>query len=391
MSFDGTVSSLDVLGLGLLQPHRVSSDGASFLGLGLLQPHLASRFVGVHLQGSHVQFSLQRVISVVFLSQPQLELGLLHVLHLRFEFSLFALASSSSVISVVLQQGLQLLVVQQEVLHDVLQHDLQLFVLQHDVLQQFLLHERVALVLEQHVLHLLEHLEEHLLHLLHDEQVLHVCLHEQHFERVTDVDFLEQHDCLHELHDVEHFGLQEHVWHDLHDARVISSSAVVDLRFVVVWVVVVVPQHVLQHLLVLQQEFLLQDLQLLVLQHDVLQQFLLHARVIGLALEQHDCLHELHVFLQQGLQEHVWHELHDLRVIDLSVLGFCSSSAFIVLQQGLQLLVLQQEVLHVALQHDLHDEALQQDVLQHEVLQQLVLQQPARVISLHSPRKFNAV
>ena len=141
------------------------------------------------------------------------------------------------------------------------------------------------------------------------------------------------------LHDVEHFGLQEP-----HDLRVASSSGVVDLRSAVCVEVVDFEQ---------QLELVLQEVE-------------------------HFGLHDVE---HLGLQE----ELHDLRV------GALLSFTFIVLQHGLQLLVLQQEVLHVALQHDLHDEVLQHDVLLHEVLQQLVLQQPARVISLHSPRKFNAV
>ncbi|MEX0849028.1 MAG: hypothetical protein WD055_02270, partial [Candidatus Dependentiae bacterium] len=129
-------------------------------------------------------------------------------------------------------------------------------------------------------------------------------------------------------------------------------------------------------LLVLQHEDLQDVLQQLLhelfLQQEVLQQFLLphDERVISLDLEQQDCLHDPHVFLQHGLHEQELHELHDLRVI--------SSSAFtdFVLQQGLQLLVLQHEDLQDVLQHGLHS------FLQQEVLQQLLLPHDERVTSV---------
>jgi hypothetical protein len=106
-------------------------------------------------------------------------------------------------------------------------------------------------------------------------------------------------------------------------------------------------------LLVLQQEDLQDVLQQLLheffLQQEVLQQFLLphDERVTSVDLLQQDCLHDPQVCLQDGLHEQELHELHDLRVT--------SSSAFTErLQQGLHLLVLQQEDLQDVLQHGFH-------------------------------------
>jgi hypothetical protein len=82
------------------------------------------------------------------------------------------------------QQDLELLVLQQEDLQDVLQHGLHA-VLQQEVLQQLLL---------------------------------------PHDERVTSVDLLQQ-DCLHDPQVCLHDGLHAQELHELHDLRVISSSA----------------------------------------------------------------------------------------------------------------------------------------------------------------------